>query len=114
MVDQFAVLFGVGEHVRARADYGHVAAQYVDELWKLVDGCAPQEVSHFGFAWIVACGLTGVGIGIHAHGAELQAVELASAVACALLSEKYRSGRREFHGYGHRNEHYRRAYQHHG
>ncbi len=49
--------------------------------------CA-AEVSHFGFAWIVACGLTGVGIGIHAHGAELQAVELASAVACALLSEK--------------------------
>ena len=37
-IDELGVLFGVGEHVGAGTDDGHVADEDVDELWEFVDG----------------------------------------------------------------------------
>ena len=79
------------QHVRARAHYAHVAQQYVDELGQLVYVGLAHDVSPAGLAGVVLGGLQGVGLGVHLHGAELDAVEFLVVQSVPFLAEEHRS-----------------------
>ncbi len=63
------------KHVWAWTHDAHVALQYVEELWKLVDIGLAHKVAKGKLAWVVLGSLCLVGIFVHVHGTELQTVE---------------------------------------
>ena len=57
LVDDVAVLFGVGKHMRTGTDDAHVAFQHVEELRELVDVGLADEVAEGKFSRVVLGGL---------------------------------------------------------
>ena len=63
------------KHVWAWTHDAHVALQYVEELWKLVDIGLAHKVAKGKLTWVVLGSLRLVSIFVHVHGTELQTVE---------------------------------------
>ena len=80
------------EHVRARADDGHVALEDIDELGEFVDGTAAEELSELEHAAVALFGLYRVRVGALVHRPELIAPELLSFIAGPFLLEEDRAG----------------------
>lgn len=95
VANQTIVHVSVVFHVRSRPYDRHVAFQYIDELWQFVDRASAQEVSELGLARVVLRGLQLVRIGIDFHRTEFVDHEALAVVACSLLLEIDRTGRRE-------------------
>ena len=87
-VDDVAILFGVGKHMRPRTNDAHVAYEHIEELGKLVDIGLSDEIAKGEFPWVVFGGLQAVGFGIDMHRPEFQAGERFAIMAGAVLFEE--------------------------
>ena len=96
LVYQLRVLLRVLQHVRTRAHDAHVAQQHVDELRQLVDVRLAHDVAPLRLPRVVLRCLQRVRLRVHLHAAELQAVELLSVQAVALLTEEDRTRHSDF------------------
>ena len=101
------VVDDLGRDLRPGADDGHVAPEHVEQLGEFVEAALPDEPPHAGDPRIIADleggagGLVHVGqllladLCVHDHGAELEAIEIASVLPHPALAEKQRAGRVE-------------------
>jgi len=76
------------KHVRPRANNGHVAFQYVDELGQFVQGCLPQKTANACQALVAPRGLQDVRLSVWLHGTEFQEGENPAVLAMPLLPEQ--------------------------
>ena len=88
---QLRVHLGVIEHVRTRSYQTHVTLEYIDKLWKLVDGTLSEEITKLCFSRVILGSLHLVGIRVHLHRAELRHLEALSVISRPLLPEIERS-----------------------
>lgn len=95
-VDKSGIFLCVHQHVRPWAHQTHVALEYVEELRELVDVRTPHDVAEAELARVVLGGLQPVGILVHVHRAELQAVKLPPVQSVALLFEDDGAGALQF------------------
>lgn len=92
LVDDGAVYLGVVQHVWSWTHDTHVASQHIEELRKLVDVGLPHEVSKGKLAWVVLRSLCQVGILVHVHRAEFNALEGLAVDARSVLTEEDGAG----------------------
>ena len=90
-VYQAAVYLSVMQHVRTRTHDAHVALQHVDKLRELIDVRLSHEVAEGKLSWVVLGSLRLVGILVHMHGTELQAVESITVQTRSCLLEEDRT-----------------------
>ena len=95
--DAFGVKTGVVYHMRARANYAHIAKQHIEKLRGFVDMGDAEYFAYCGNALIVYRYLPYIGLIVHEHGAELKAVKFYPFVSGTLLNEKYRPFRGELY-----------------
>ena len=74
-VDDVGIFLCVLQHVRTGTHNRHVAQQHVDELWELVNVGFAHDIAVGEFAWVVFGGLKPVGVFVHVHRPELQAIK---------------------------------------
>src|SRR5687767_6096334 len=82
--------------MRPGSHNAHIAAQYIQELWELIQTTAPQKTADAGNACIIAGSLYRICICIHPHTSELQAPEAFIVFSAACLPEKDRAARFQF------------------
>ena len=70
----------------------HISFQHIDELRELINVGLPHEAAKRKFARVVCCSLHGVGIFVHVHGTEFQALECLAKKTGPGLAEENRSG----------------------
>ncbi|MCY1425093.1 hypothetical protein D9M71_408730 [compost metagenome] len=93
-----AVFLVVRHRMRAWADDGHVAEQYIDELRQLIQRSPANECTHPGNAVVIARGLDHIRAVLHhPHAAELPHLDRPAIDAITLLPEEHRPWRAELH-----------------
>lgn len=95
MLKKLRIVVGMFHHVRTRAYHAHIAQENVDKLGHLVEAGFAQKRPQAGDPGIALGGLLLVGVLVHAHCPEFEAVKGFSTFSAPLLHEEDRAPRVE-------------------
>ena len=90
--------------MRTRSHHAHIAFQYIDKLWCLIDVCTAKHIAPPCLSRVVFCSLESIALFVDLHAAELIHNKLFAIDAASFLTKEHRTRHSEFGDSSHYQE----------